>query len=43
MPVASARLLARELPHCNAVFYPDEGHFSILENYTLDIHGALRR
>ena len=43
MPVASARLLARELPHCTAVFYPNEGHFSVLKNYTLDILDALRR
>lgn len=41
MPVDPARLLARELPHCTATFYPDEGHFSTLANHADEIFRAL--
>jgi pimeloyl-ACP methyl ester carboxylesterase len=42
MPVAAARLLAQELPHCTAVFYPGEGHLSVFKNRTREIHNALQ-
>lgn len=29
VPVAMGRTHARRIPHCEAVFYPDEGHFSL--------------
>ncbi len=37
VPAAAARLLARALPHCQAKFYPGEGHFSVLLTRTEDI------
>jgi pimeloyl-ACP methyl ester carboxylesterase len=42
MPVAPARLLAHMAPHCTAIFYSDEGHFSLLANHTHEIWKALR-
>jgi pimeloyl-ACP methyl ester carboxylesterase len=42
MPIAAARLLAQKLPHCTAVFYPGDGHFSVLMEHTQDILNALR-
>ena len=42
MPSAAARLLAQKLPHCTAVFYPGDGHFSVLMEHTQDILNALR-
>ena len=43
IPAAPARLLARELPRCTAVFYPEEGHFSVLICRSQEILDALRR
>ena len=37
IPVEPVRLLAQALPHCNAIFYPDEGHFSTVINHSSDI------
>ena len=42
MPIATARLLARMLPHCTATFYPDEGHFSTIANHAREIFRQLR-
>ena len=42
MPIATARLLARMLPHCTATFYPDEGHFSTIANHAREIFRKLR-
>ena len=42
MPIATARLLARMLPHCTATFYPDEGHFSTIANHAREIFCKLR-
>jgi pimeloyl-ACP methyl ester carboxylesterase len=41
VPVAPARLLADRLPHCSAVFYADEGHFSTLANHAQEVLAAL--
>jgi len=41
MPIAPVCLLAEALPHCMASFYPDEGHFSTMENHVQDIFSAL--
>jgi hypothetical protein len=42
MPVGPARLLAKRLVNCRAVFYPEEGHFSVLANRSADLLKALR-
>jgi pimeloyl-ACP methyl ester carboxylesterase len=42
MPVGPARLLPKRLDDCKAVFYPDEGHFSVLVNRPAEFLGALR-
>jgi pimeloyl-ACP methyl ester carboxylesterase len=41
VPIGPARLLAGRLPHCTAVFYADEGHFSTLANHAQDVFAAL--
>ncbi len=41
MPVGPARLLAKRLVDCRAVFYPDEGHFSVLVNRSAELLAAL--
>lgn len=41
MPVGPARLLAKRLVGCSAVFYPDEGHFSVLVNRSAELLKAL--
>ncbi len=43
LPAASARLLARALPHCTATFYADEGHLSIFVHHARDFWEALCR
>jgi len=43
VPVAVARLLAKRLPGCSAMFYRDEGHFSTLANHARDMFAALGR
>jgi pimeloyl-ACP methyl ester carboxylesterase len=43
VPIGPARLLADRLPHCTAVFYADEGHFSTLANHAQDVFAALGR
>jgi pimeloyl-ACP methyl ester carboxylesterase len=43
MPVGPARLLAKRLVDCRAVFYPDEGHFSVLVNRSAELLNALKR
>jgi pimeloyl-ACP methyl ester carboxylesterase len=42
MPVGPARLLAKRIVDCRAVFYPDEGHFSVLVNRSAELLGALK-
>jgi pimeloyl-ACP methyl ester carboxylesterase len=42
MPVAPLRLLAQQLPHCTARFYPGEGHFSLIFNHFEEILMALK-
>jgi pimeloyl-ACP methyl ester carboxylesterase len=41
MPAAAARLLAEALPHCTAMFYPDDGHLSTFVNHARQIWTAL--
>ena len=41
MPSAPTRILARRLAGCRAVFYPDDGHFSVLVNRASELLGAL--
>ena len=43
MPADSARLLAKELSHCQAKFYPGEGHISVLVNHAREIMMALKQ
>jgi pimeloyl-ACP methyl ester carboxylesterase len=33
IPMAWARYLAKELPHCQATFFPDEGHFALFQHW----------
>jgi pimeloyl-ACP methyl ester carboxylesterase len=42
MPVAPLRLLAQQLPHCTAHFYPGEGHFSVIFNHIEEILELLK-
>jgi len=42
MPVGPARVLAKRLAGCSAVFYPDEGHFSVLVNRSAELLQALK-
>jgi pimeloyl-ACP methyl ester carboxylesterase len=37
VPVASAREVARKLPHCKATYYSGEGHISLIVNHASDI------
>ncbi|NPD87905.1 MAG: alpha/beta hydrolase [Asgard group archaeon] len=41
IPVCIGRQLAEAIPHCNAVFYPNEGHYSTLFNYIGDMISTL--
>ncbi len=41
LPPAAAHLLAEALPHCEATFYPHEGHLSTFVNHAQDIWKAL--
>jgi hypothetical protein len=41
MPIGPAHLLAKRLGACQAVFYPDEGHFSVLVNRSAELLAAL--
>lgn len=42
VPIAPVRLLAQQLPHCKAFFYPGEGHFSLIVNHTEEILATLK-
>lgn len=42
VPIAMGRAVAARLPQCQATFYPDEGHFSVLVNHMGEILAALR-
>jgi pimeloyl-ACP methyl ester carboxylesterase len=33
VPVAAGRWLARQIPDCRAIFYPDEGHHALLRHW----------
>lgn len=37
VPVAMGRALAERLAHCKAIFYPDEGHISLIGNHREEI------
>jgi pimeloyl-ACP methyl ester carboxylesterase len=39
--VSAAQMLARMLPHCHAVIYPGEGHFSVLVYHAREILSTL--
>jgi pimeloyl-ACP methyl ester carboxylesterase len=39
--VSAARMLAQMLPHCHAVIYPGEGHFSVLVYHAREILSTL--
>ena len=41
MPPTASRLLADSVPGCEATFYPDDGHFSVLLNHAEDIFRTL--
>jgi pimeloyl-ACP methyl ester carboxylesterase len=43
IPVAMGRYLAEVIPHCQARFLPDEGHFSLLPNHIEEILGSLNK
>jgi pimeloyl-ACP methyl ester carboxylesterase len=42
MPIKPARILAATLPNCEAAFYADEGHFSLIANHSGEIFSKLR-
>jgi pimeloyl-ACP methyl ester carboxylesterase len=39
---ALAHLLGQGLPQCTAIFYPDDGHISLIANHAQDILKAMR-
>jgi pimeloyl-ACP methyl ester carboxylesterase len=41
VPVMSGRYLATVIPHCRAIFYPDDAHLSVPLNHQEEILGAL--
>lgn len=41
VPVAMGRAVAESLPQCNATFYPNEGHISLIVNHREEIVAAL--
>ena len=41
VPVAMGRTIAEELAHCQATYYPDEGHISLIVNRAQDILKSL--
>ncbi|HEX8032883.1 MAG TPA: hypothetical protein VF510_03505, partial [Ktedonobacterales bacterium] len=41
VPVAMGRAVAESLPQCNATFYPNEGHISLIVNHREEIVVAL--
>ncbi len=41
VPVAMGRAVAARLAHCQATFYPDEGHFSVLVNHISEMISTL--
>jgi pimeloyl-ACP methyl ester carboxylesterase len=42
-PVAMGSNLARRIPGCQAIFIPDEGHFSVAENHLAEILDCLAK
>lgn len=40
VPITMGRAIAARLPHCQATFYPEDGHFSVLINHLGDILAA---
>jgi pimeloyl-ACP methyl ester carboxylesterase len=42
VPPEMARYMAQTIPNCRSIFYPDEGHFSIILNRILDIWKIFR-
>ena len=40
---AHARFLAAALPHCQARFYPDDAHLSVMLNHHQEIFGEIKR
>jgi hypothetical protein len=42
VPVAMGRAVAEALPHCKAVFYPEDDHYSIIFGHMDEIMGTLR-
>lgn len=41
VPLTMGRAVAARLPHCQATFYPGDGHFSVLINHFNDVLSAL--
>ena len=41
VPIGMARGVAGKLSHCQATYYPDEGHFAALLNHQLEFFAAL--
>lgn len=41
VPLSMGRYQARAIPNCQATFYPDEGHLSLIVNRIEEIFGAL--
>ena len=41
VPVTMARYAAAKLPHCQAHFYPDEGHISLLAHHLEEVFSVL--
>ena len=43
VPPAMAHMLANEIPTCRPVFYPEEGHFSIITHHLGEILAEIGR
>jgi pimeloyl-ACP methyl ester carboxylesterase len=41
VPVATTRIVADALPHCDPTYYPDEGHLSVIVNHGHEIVATL--
>ncbi len=40
-PIESARVVAEQIPHCEATYYPDESHMSVMVNHAQEIVATL--
>ena len=41
IPISRARMVAENIPHCRAMYYPDESHISLIVNHGEEVVRAL--